>query len=175
SERVGCTEVALGKGFYNYLRSLAAQRDGRLPSLRPAQWTALVRSLERDMMSEIQRLIAGTPAQPPRCAPRRLSEQDLPAIERAALTGQYGLFVDDAVEASQRPLLSNGKVLGVYMGALLETEKERQQYQQEHPNSEQYEMDIDQSRPEPVVVAALGAANSTAFANTALRFDGDRP
>ncbi|MBW8843347.1 MAG: hypothetical protein JF607_00030, partial [Burkholderiales bacterium] len=175
SERVGCTEVALDTGIYSYLRTLAAQRDGRLPTLGPAQWTALVRSLERDMMSEIQRLIAGTPAQPPRCVPRRLSEQDLPETERAALTGHYGLFVDAALEGVQRPLLSNGKVLGVYMGALLETDEELEQYRQEHPSSVQYEMDIDQNRPEPAVVAALGAANSTAFANTALRFDGDRP
>ncbi|MBW8833124.1 MAG: hypothetical protein JF606_27830 [Burkholderiales bacterium] len=175
SERVGCTEVALDTGIYSYLRTLASQRDGRLPTLGPAQWTALVRSLERDMMSEIQRLIAGTPAQPPRCVPRRLSEQDLPESERAALTGHYGLFVNAALEGVQRPLLSNGNVLGVYMGALLETDEDLEQYRQEHPSSVQYEMDIDQSRPEPAVVAALGAANSTAFANTALRFDGDRP
>ena len=175
SEHVGCAGVTLNTGFYNYLRSLGAKRDGRLPVQDAASWTKLVHALERDMMSEIQRLIAGTPAQPPRCAPRRISEQDLPEIERAALAGQYGLFVDDALESTQRPLLSNGKVLGVYMGALLETEEELRQYHQEHPTSEQYEMNLDQVRPEPAVVAALGAANSTAFANTALSFKGDRP
>jgi len=61
------------------------------------------------------------------------------------------------------------------MGALLETDEELHQYHQEHPSSEQYEMNIDESRPGAAVVAALGAANSTAFANTALKFDGDRP
>jgi hypothetical protein len=80
------------------------------------------------------------------------------------LIGQYGLFVLPAV-GKQQLTMRNGKILGMYCGALLENAAQSQEYANSHPGAIHYNMDL---RKGGRVVAALGATNSVAFANTAL-------
>jgi hypothetical protein len=82
------------------------------------------------------------------------------------LVGQYGLFATDATARA-----SQGRILGIYLGALLRGEADEARAQTHHPGYERYLLDAAGSRGtgrQVSTYSADGAANSTAFANTAL-------
>ncbi|SUA93217.1 hypothetical protein [Pandoraea pulmonicola] len=161
---VQATEARLGRGYFRYIEALAKHDEHRrLAPMRRTEVTLLRDSLQADVLAEMQRLIAGRAQDVPRCRPRRLQANELLAHEQI-LAGQYGLFAVDALAPEQRPTLSNGKILALYMGALLESDDEMAQYAQTHPDSLAYDFEVSRHR----VLAGLGATNSVAFANTAL-------
>ena len=133
----------------------------------PLESRATMKQLQASVLEEIKRLMAGTP-QTVRCDVRRLQRQDLPAHE-SALVGQFGSFAP-AVRAADRPTLRNGRILGLYMGALTRNDAQLDQYHASHPGAGQYDLELAPLRgqPGPQVLSALGAANAMGFANTAL-------
>jgi hypothetical protein len=165
---VKVTEVLLARGAFSYLEQISkSDEHHRLPRLMRPALTQLKRALQEDVLAEMQRLIEGRPLETLRCQPARLAPTELPPHEQI-LAGQYGLFALEAAP-EERPTLSNGRILCLYMGALLETEEEMLEYRQRHPGSLGYELDTPRKNSSKLVsVAALGAANSGPFANTAL-------
>jgi len=188
---VKLTKIKLaGKEMHHVLQRMC-QSDPRL-QLGPEQLKPVMDKLIANAQQEFERLIREQERQrdqPPRCLPKELSAVDVQDHEQA-LIGQYGLFVPRPSNPAEHPTLSNGRILGFYMGALLENERQRQQAQATHPDSDHYAIDAgrlprrQRGRPNwggagkrtPVTYAGLGSANSMAFANTALRRpDPDHP
>ncbi|MBW8833325.1 MAG: hypothetical protein JF606_28905, partial [Burkholderiales bacterium] len=168
------------EGAHKFLQELCAS-DPRLPLNRRQLKTALL-ALAADAKEEFERLIEERPHTNPRCQPRQLSAADVQDHEQV-LIGQYGLFAPRPSDPAQYPTLSNGRILGFYMGTVLENEHQRQQALATHPETGLYAIEANRrprrrrGRPNwggagkrtPVIYAALGSANSLAFANTALR------
>ncbi|HET9641840.1 MAG TPA: hypothetical protein VFP68_00420 [Burkholderiaceae bacterium] len=179
-----------GKETHDLLQRMCAS-DPRL-QLRPEELQPVVDKLIADAQQEFERLIREQERprdQQRRCLPQKLSAADVQDHEQA-LIGQYGLFVPRPSNPAEYPTLSKGRILGFYMGKLLESERQRQQAQATHPDSDHYAIDAgrlarrQRGRPNwggarkrtQVTYAGLGSANSIAFANTALRRpDPDHP
>jgi hypothetical protein len=82
------------------------------------------------------------------------------------LIGQYGLFATDDTSRA-----AHGRILGIYLGALLRGEDDESLAQTQHPDYERYLLDAASAQGTGSRVStysADGAANSIAFANTAL-------
>ena len=130
-----------------------------------------VQGLRDDVAAELDRLLGNSrlgavqQAAPARTQPRRLGPGDVLAHEQM-LVGQYGLFVTDPTA-----LASNGRILGIYMGAVLHGEADEARVSTTHPQYERFLIDAGGSRGSGKVTtySADGAGNYTAFANTALR------
>ncbi|MHA6893748.1 hypothetical protein ACQUJT_06630 [Ralstonia pseudosolanacearum] len=168
---VEVSKVQLNTGFRSYLRQLAKSDDRfRVDSVRLGE---IMDQLERDAARELQRLIDERPAAL-RCQPRVLQPRDVLAHERA-LIGQYGLFVQRPQSTEPPPTLSNGRILGFYMGALVENDLERIQTETAHPDYARYAIDAHPFRGRTAMYSGLGAANGIAFANTALQADAPEP
>jgi hypothetical protein len=136
--------------------------------------------LREDVENELRRLMHNSRPQaqrqgrPARAQVRRLTHGDV-ASHESMLVGQYGLF---ATAASAKA--SAGQILGIYMGALLRGEADEARAQASHPGYQRYLLDASGSRGSGGQVStysADGSANSTAFANTALKpfQSGQRP
>jgi hypothetical protein len=162
--------IEVGRRFRSYL-SWFVKTDGRL-GVTSEDLSDLIRRLEEDARSELDRLIRET-AGTPRCYPRPLRKEDVLAHEQV-LVGQYGLFVRRAEDGSELPILSNGKILGFYMGALLDNDHDLARTEVDHPNYELYAIDASPRRGR-VTYSGVGATNSLAFANTALKADDEDP
>jgi len=119
------------EGAHKFLQELCAS-DPRLPLNRRQLKTALL-ALAADAKEEFERLIEERPHTNPRCQPRQLSAADVQDHEQV-LIGQYGLFAPRPSDPAQYPTLSNGRILGFYMGTVLENEHQRQQALATHPN-----------------------------------------
>jgi hypothetical protein len=164
--------VKLGSGLYSYLQEMA-KSDDRL-RLDPARLREVVERLEDDAATQLERLIREETTVEPRVKPRLLEESDVQPHERM-LIGQYGLFVRRPPGPAEYPTLSNGRILGFYMGALVENRVELAQMRAAHPDYERYAIDARRIGKRRVMYSALGAANSVAFANTALLPDAGKP
>lgn len=178
-----------GQEMHKFLQHLC-ESDPRV-RLDPDKLKDVVQALTKDAQHEFERLIREEPSPNPRCQPIKLSAADVQDHEHA-LIGQYGLFVPRPDNQADYPTLSNGRILGFYMGAVLENERQRQEALATHPDSDHYALDASrlpqQRQPgrtnwsstagkrTQVTFAGLGSANSMAFANTALRRpDPDHP
>src|SRR5260370_786372 len=85
-----------------------------------------------------------------------------------ALVGQYGLFLTEAARnlpPQQRPLLANGRVLGLYPGVPLADQATRQRWERDHPNHPEYSVKVPGAR-KMGEMAAEGFGGAVAFANT---------
>jgi len=180
-DKVALKKIVLDdKDALEFLHELRAN-DPRLP-LNPSQLDTALRALAVNAKEEFERLIKEQPRTTPPCQPRQLSATDVQDHEQM-LIGQYGLFAPRPSDPAQYPTLRNGRILGFYMGKVLENEHQRQQAQATHPLSDQYAIEANRrprrrrGRPNwggagkttPVTYAGLGCTNSLAFANTALR------
>ncbi|KQV81162.1 hypothetical protein [Rhizobacter sp. Root1221] len=170
--RVGLRKMQFGSGFRSYFRELVKSKDARL-SVDPRRLPEVMTRVEEDAARELQRLIRGEVG-PPRCTPRLLRDSDVQPHERM-LVGQHGLFVPRPEAAADRPTLSNGRILGFYMGALVENDHELAQTASLHPDYERYAIDAHPRGNGRVMYSGLGATNSIAFANTALKADSAEP
>lgn len=166
---------AMAVGVRSMLQSMSRDTtDARVPKMDRARMSRLCDDLEVDVQAEMKRLIEGRMPDPPRTHARKLTKAELPAHEKEALGNRYGLFVPELPE-NQRPTLLNGRVLGVYLGALNEADDELDDYRASHPGSVSYEMEIVKPSGGKVTVSALGATNHMALANTALDPDSPTP
>jgi hypothetical protein len=172
--KVSVTQASLATGYRTYLKQLAASdAHGRLAGMSAAQVKAAMDSMENDVLAEMIRLIAGEMPEVPRIEPKLLGTQDVQAHEQV-LIGRYGL---NAVEVppEEQPTLRNGRILGLYLGALVEDDDALADYHRDHPQALAYEMDVTKRSGQLVAVSALGAANATAFANTAIKAGTEAP
>ncbi|MGW5578517.1 hypothetical protein [Micromonospora chokoriensis] len=149
-----------------YLTAIARNpEDARLPQSAARDMTRLWPLLEEDVAAEVRRLVRGDSA-PPRVAPRLMTEQDLLPHERV-LEGQWGLAL--AWEpGSARPALTDGRILGLYLGAVLETQEDQDSWGRIYDNFPSYAMELPERRG-LTVMSSDGAANYLSFANTALK------
>ncbi|HET9645970.1 MAG TPA: hypothetical protein VFP68_22050, partial [Burkholderiaceae bacterium] len=170
--------IRMSRVGLDFLKALPA-RDPRV-RMSDEEVGVVIGKLVADARDEFERLIEGRAASRPRCHARRLEAADL-ADHEGAPKAQFGVFVRRPADPALYPTLSNGRILGFYMGALLRSEEERQRAWERHPGGEQYSIDADRAsrrrgfgwskgtRRTRVTFAGLGAANSVVFANTALR------
>ncbi|HET9645305.1 MAG TPA: hypothetical protein VFP68_18565, partial [Burkholderiaceae bacterium] len=168
--KVQIRDVRLGNGFRSYFRALT-KTDARLRIDRDAL-PSLIGQLEDDARRELERLIHETP-RPARCQPRLLQKDDVMAHEQT-LVGQYGLFVGRPAIGYELPTLSNGRILGFYMGALVDNDDDLARTVSDHPDYELYAVDTAAPRGW-VTYSGKAATNSLAFANTALKPDAGEP
>ncbi len=168
---VKLSKMQLSTGFRSYFRELA-KSDPRLQVDR-ARLGHIVDHLEADAARELRRLIDEKPGTP-RYRPRMLDARDVLAHE-SALIGQYGLFVRRPQRPEQAPTLSNGYILGFYMGALVEEDVDFATTEAAHPDYAHYAIDAHRHRGGLVVYSGLGATNGIAFANTAIKSDVAEP
>jgi hypothetical protein len=132
------------------------------------------RQLEHAVAAEIRRLTRGTPHEHP-VTPGRVEENHVRPHERP-LIGQWGLFLRTAEHRSgPRPSLLNGRILGVYLGAVLDTEEASTTWARTYSRYPDYRMDVPTGPRRTTTMSAEGAANSIAFANTAITADTRRP
>ncbi len=165
---VAVREVKLGPPRYQeLLRGMVLHGDRWLawrPDLPPP--TVFDR-----LAQDVQRLVAATLAGPQvgrRVEARNLSPSDLPAHEQV-LVNQYGVFLTAdmlAAQGPQRPLLSNGLVLGLYAGAVLDDDAAVKRWKRKHPNYPAYTITVPRPGTGSVGMAAEGYAGTVAFANT---------
>ncbi|MFC5111448.1 OTU domain-containing protein [Kibdelosporangium philippinense] len=144
--------------------------------------------LEKAVATEIKRLVRGSTrtrsSAPLPVTPGPLRQQHLLDHERALLN-KNGLFLtEDAVLTrdgkKRRPArewssLLNGRILGVYLGAVLDTEDTIAAWGQTYASFPDYRMDVTGTTKRPTTMSAEGAANAIAFANVALEANTSRP
>ncbi|GLY46794.1 hypothetical protein [Lentzea sp. NBRC 102530] len=161
-------------GGKSVLKSIAADLgDGRLPDVGSREMERLWPLLEADVVREVRRLVEGSP--PDWRAPARpvVLRPDQVRPHEQVLVGRWGLRLStpDAVPAD-RPSVSNGRVLGLYLGAVLRSVADEERWGAEHVQFPSYAM---QAGGGNFTMTAEGAANFTAFANTGLRADVPSP
>lgn len=167
--RTQIKEVGLMRGMASYLYNLAQDErskpagEQRL-NLSRGQVQQAISGLRQSVLAELKRTLQGEPAESPAVEVRRMNEADVAPHEKA-LIGQYGLFVADGPDATL-PTFTNGRILGLYAGARLETEQEYQQHNDRYGAEEVNRYALDTTRS--VTLSPLGGANAMAFANTAL-------
>jgi hypothetical protein len=106
-------------------------------------------------------------------APRRLRRRELPGHEQF-LAGQFGVFLTGAARAAApggRALLSEGRVLGLYGGAVLDSAEAEAEWNETYRRvamSYAMAVPVRGRRAQFVTMAAEGFATTAAFANTRL-------
>jgi len=161
--------IRLGTGG-RYLESLLDQGDPRLGGMSRNELKTAIAALKESVREEMKRLIAEREPPPgqPRCTVQMPGEGELQDHEKVLAQG-WGLKAPEVQHAAQQPTLRNGKILGVYMGALTQSPQAHSAYASQHPGAEDYDMLLRHNSQWRV--SALGVANSMAFANTALQAD----
>ncbi|HET9642954.1 MAG TPA: TAL effector repeat-containing protein [Burkholderiaceae bacterium] len=156
--------IELAKGYKTYFNRLC--RDPRV-GLLPKQVAEVRERLLDNARAEFERLIReeSTDAWP--CEPRRLDRNEVPLHERM-LADQYGLFLKSGYAAEQQPVLSNGRILGFYMGVFAASDQDIETLEAQHPDYVRYSLDAPRPGGKLTVYSAQGCANDLAFANTAL-------
>lgn len=167
---------------------LPPDKSGRAVQMSERQLNDMIKALQRDVQAQMKNLSGGEPdgpsdgesRSPPRCTPRVLTHKDVQPNEQM-LIGQHGLFLDQRFrdcEDAELPLLCNGRILGFYAGALIdEGEQQEAAVKAQVPDWGHYALTArDQRGEKPATIYhALGAGNSMAMANTALRADKPEP
>jgi len=143
--------------------------DRRLPVRLVRNQRSIFEKLEHNVAAEIRRLILGRPAASRRVRADQLADNHFRPFEN--LAGQKGLFLTAAAYA-ENLLLSNGEFLGVYVGAVLDSEEALRLWEAKYRLYPRYGQEIHLSGKKRVM-SAEGAASSVAFANTALTPDGE--
>jgi len=158
--------IRLGAGG-RYLEQMVAEGDWRVSMTKPELETAIA-GLKRSVRAEMERLIASKAPEQPRCTVQRLREEELLEHEKVLAHG-HGLKAPEVRDATLQPTLRNGRILGIYAGVLTENADQHNAYVDLHPGADEY--DMEPRRRSQWRVSALGAANSMAYANTALKAD----
>ncbi|MEU0156971.1 hypothetical protein ABZ071_34940, partial [Micromonospora fulviviridis] len=163
-------EMMSGKA---YLTSIArAGDDSRLPGAMAGAMQQLWLQLEQDVAAEVRRRVLGQPARTARVTPGRMQAHHLRPHEHM-LIGRWGLFLASDPTAPEQPALTQGRILGLYLGAVLKTDEDIQQWEDTYQLYPTYAMDLRAGRFS--VMSAEGAANAIAFANTAITDDPTSP
>jgi hypothetical protein len=126
-------------------------------------WDEVAAGMEQDVRDLVQATISG-PADDPRLSARILTAGDVAEHEKAHLPGQYGTFLTAAMLAvaeDLRPLLRNGRVLALYVGAVLASDAAREGWEEAHP----VRFHTMQTQPGQQM-ASEGYAGAAAFTNT---------
>lgn len=160
----------------------AALTAGGMTQMSSQELKTALEGVCQDTQAEMARLIANTQAgshpvgRPPRVEPRRLSRRDVQPHE-TALIRQYGLVALEPNNREPRPTLRNGRILGIYMGSLLETQADHERAEADHPHYGSYAIDANRSRGSGrlVTYSADGCTNSMGYANTPLQANSQRP
>ncbi|MET8830765.1 hypothetical protein ABZX40_36035 [Streptomyces sp. NPDC004610] len=178
---VTATEADFAREGKKRLLARLGQNPFRM-NLSPQQWDQVWSAVLEDVLREVQRLIRHEQA-PPRAVVRTVQARHTRPHE-SMLIGQYGLFladparpsgpVDDSTPADlthvpreQLPLLSNGRILGLYVAASMrprEVDAYRQTHQTVFPG---YALELEMGT-QTLTMSAEGAANAMPFANTAV-------
>jgi hypothetical protein len=169
--------TATMSGSKALLRDMASSHnDTRLPRthggyrtrdyLTQVVWT----ELEDTVATEIRRMTRGEPLGSPPVRPGRVTADHIRPHERA-LIGSWGLFLTRSpadIPVDERPSLLNGRILGVYLGAVLDTPKAIAEWENAHPSFPSYAMDLEYHGGPAKTMSAEEVGNDTAFANTAV-------
>ncbi|MFC5112105.1 hypothetical protein [Kibdelosporangium philippinense] len=168
-------------GSKNYLKYIAHnEEDDRLPDTPNSYLEALWPTLEANVGHEIRRLIRGEALQRPLVRVDRVPREHLQPGE-GALLNQWGLYFAEwppSPDMRSRPSLLNGRILGVYLGAVLDDPNDLKVWEETYVHFPHYavEMGTNSSLRKAKnrdkfksTMSAEGAANFAAFANTALK------
>ncbi len=154
--------------------------DTRLPATAATGLTAVWPALERAVAAEMRRLVREEPLATPVVRVGEVTEKHVREHERA-LVGENGLFLSRRsadIPPAEWPSLRNGRILGVYLGAVLDSGETLANWEETYRKYPSYAMKLAKTRN---TMSAEGAANFIAFANTAtedsghgLTYDHDR-
>ncbi|WP_410663433.1 hypothetical protein [Amycolatopsis sp. lyj-84] len=154
--------------------------DTRLPATAATELTAVWPALERAVAAEMRRLVREEPLATPVVRVGEVTEKHVREHERA-LVGENGLFLSRRsadIPPAEWPSLRNGRILGVYLGAVLDSGETLANWEETYRKYPSYAMKLAKTRN---TMSAEGAANFIAFANTAtedsghgLTYDHDR-
>jgi hypothetical protein len=174
--RVG--EVAIGRGFITSLKELAKEDRSkplseRRLNLSDTQVRSAIDRIQENVKRELNRTLLNQAQARPVVSARVLTDADVLPHEKP-LIGQHGLFVHPKLPAVDRPTLSNGRILGIYAGARLETDEDYDVNKATYGEEEFARYSL-ATAISAVTYSPLGGANSMAFANTALDPDSDEP
>lgn len=159
--QVQVLKVAVSPDMRRYMRDLAKTDPFDRLMMSQRELSAAFRGIEADVEQEMKRLIANRPHPQPRCETRELGPQDVEPHE-SLLIGQQGLFALKYPDTPE-PTFRNGRILGLFSGALLEAEHEYAEQQERFPDMDDYALGV-----ASITLSPLGHANSMAFANTSL-------
>ncbi|CAM04700.1 hypothetical protein SACE_5482 [Saccharopolyspora erythraea NRRL 2338] len=155
-----------------WLKDIARDPDDpRLPVAMANDMERLWSLLEQDVAAEVRRTIKGEDPPFARIKPALLEARHLRDHEKI-LEGQWGLFLTTRpaeTPADQRMSLSNGRILGLYLGAVLENEEEVESFSQTYTRFPDFAMDVPNKNGPLFTMAGEAVTNYTAFANTATR------
>jgi hypothetical protein len=151
--------------------------DHRLPvTVTGRQLEALWPVLGQSVAAEIRRLTRGKALKSPPVRIARVESDHVPRHERV-LVGQRGLFLAQwppSRSTGRRPSLLNGRILGVYLGAVLDDPDDLAYWEQTYPRYPAYALGLGGGTRYESLMGAEGAANAAVFANTATKLV-DRP
>ncbi|WP_408014321.1 OTU domain-containing protein, partial [Saccharopolyspora elongata] len=157
----------------NLLAGIAADaNDTRLPNsamdrLKNRVWP----QLEKAVAQEIRRLTLGDPNPSFPVRVRTVEHKHVRPHEHI-LVGQSGLFLSPSpadMFLDEQPSLLNGRILGVYLGAVIRDQHSLDNWRTRYSAFPAYAMNLDaEPSLEHHLMSAEGAANSIAFANTAV-------
>jgi hypothetical protein len=140
-------KAKLQSGYTWFLRNLAKQEQSKEGAKRldmtPKEVGEAIKKIESAVCEELRRQIKGEALANPPCSVRRISSADVPPYE-AMLVDQYGLFLAEDLGADDLPTFKNGKILGLYPGAKLETDQEEEDHLATYPQAEfsRYKMNL---------------------------------
>jgi hypothetical protein len=149
---------------------LAIARDSLDARLAPVVWAQVRERLAEDVRGLLTAILAGQ-AQEPRLIARILDTDDVDPREDM-LVGQHGAFLTAEMLSAgpdDRPLLSNGQVLGLYAGAVLDRQGAREAWDRLHQPAGTHTIDVPSRTGKTMVsIASEGYAGAVSFANTRL-------
>ncbi|MEU3771591.1 hypothetical protein AB0E55_41585, partial [Amycolatopsis keratiniphila] len=159
-------------GSKQLLKSMAASPEyPHLTGMSSKDMQELWPRLERDVAEMVKSLALEDPERGPEpgAVPLRMEEEHLPEHERVFLVGKWGLRLAKApaeLAPEERMSVRNGRVVGLYLGAVLTNEATARTWQETYRLYPSYHMDL--TSWVGYTMTAEGAANAIAFANTAL-------
>jgi hypothetical protein len=146
--------------------------DRRLPvTVTNKQLEALWPVLGQSVAAEIRRLTRGEALKSPPVRIARVESRHVPRHERV-LVGQRGLFLAQWPpnrSVGRRPSLLNGRIVGVYLGAVLDDPDDLAYWEQTYPEYPAYALGLGEGTRYESLMGAEGAANAAVFANTATK------
>ncbi|MBP2327074.1 hypothetical protein JOF56_007459 [Kibdelosporangium banguiense] len=146
--------------------------EHRLPdTVTNKQLEAMWPVLEQSVAAEIRRLTRGEALKSPPVRIALVERKHVPRHERV-LVGQWGLFLAQWPpnrSASRRPSLLNGRILGVYLGAVLDDPDDLDFWEKTYQRYPAYALGLGEDTRYESLMGAEGAANAAVFANTATK------
>lgn len=164
-------KVTIRKGFKAELNRIVAEdkykpRSERRLNLSSAEIDKKLRALEKSVSAELKRTLNQEPHSNPVTTVVRLKAEELPEHEKM-LAGEYGLRLRPNIKESDRPLLSKGKILGLYHGSKLENQTHIDHNNQIYGEEEVSRYHMGSGIGE-IILSAVGGSSSVGFINTCL-------